>query len=480
MKDEYSQACNYFNQPINRRSMLRNMACGFGYLAFAGIQAKALARNIGSNPLATKPPHFAPKAKRVIYMLMHGGFSHVDTFDYKPELQRYSGSPFPYEVPLELDGNETQWETPLLGSPWKFKQHGQSGLWVSNLFPEIAKHADDICVLKGMHTEGQGHGEAMLNWYTGKSTEIRPSIGSWVTYGLGTANENLPGFVTLAPTRAHGGVQLYGSAFLPAAYQGTPIGTQDTHFKTAQIHNLRNEKLSRKMQEKQLELIQMLDKEHLKRSERDQMIEGSIQANELAFRMQMEAPPLMDLSKESPATLKMYGIGEKETDDYGRQFLQARKFAEAGVRFIQVSTSYKWDAHGKLWMGHNKIARQVDKPVAGLLKDLKLRGMLDDTLLVFGTEFGRTPYAESSDGRDHNPSGFTIWLAGGGVRGGMTYGGTDEFGFRAVEGRMHFNDLHATILYLLGLDHERLTYSFSGRDYRLTDLGGNVATEILA
>jgi hypothetical protein len=316
--------------------------------------------------------------------------------------------------------------------------------------------------------------------HTGASNLVRPSVGSWVTYGLGTENESLPGFVTISPLRAHGGVQNYSNAFLPAAYQGTPIGSADVPITQAEIPFLKSLELSSSRQRRQLDLIQRLNREHLTRAQRDPNIEGLIESFELAFRMQSEAPGLMKLDDESLATKALYGIGEKETDDFGRQCLLARRLAEAGVRYIQVSTGYKWDQHKDLVDGHSKIARATDRPIAGLLKDLKSRGLLDDTLVIWGAEFGRTPFAEGENGRDHNPQGFTMWMAGGGVRGGMAYGETDEYGHRATTDKVHVHDLHATVLHLLGLDHERLTYRYSGRDFRLTDVHGEVVTGILA
>lgn len=465
---------------VNRRTLLKQAACGFGYLAFAGLCAAAKSSAAQLGPLSPKPPHHPARAKRVIFLFMHGGPSQTDTFDYKPRLNRESGQPCPFKLPQAFGEDKAKKTPPLLGSPWSFRQHGQSGLWVSNLMPEIATCADDLCVIRSLHTEGQAHGEATLRMHTGASNLVRPCVGSWVTYGLGTENESLPGFVTISPLRAHGGVQNYSNAFLPAAYQGTPIGSADVPITQAEIPFLKNLDLSPSRQRQQLDLIQRLNREHLTRAQRDPNIEGLIESFELAFRMQSEAPSLMKLDDEPPATKALYGIGEKETDDFGRQCLLARRLAEAGVRYIQVSTGYKWDQHKDLVDGHNKIARATDRPIAGLLKDLKGRGLLDDTLVVWGAEFGRTPFAEGENGRDHNPQGFTMWMAGGGVRGGMTYGETDEYGHRATTDKVHVHDLHATVLHLLGLDHKRLTYRYSGRDFRLTDVHGDVVKGILA
>src|SRR3954454_1175797 len=468
------------SQPIgiSRRALLKDAACGFGYLAFAGLAAQA--GTAERNPLAAKVPHHAARARRVIFMFMHGGPSQVDTFDYKPTLAKYSGEPAPF-VNTSAGGGPRKKKVPLLReSPWKFAQHGQSGRWVSELFPHVARHVDDLCVINSMHTEGRAHGEATLRLHTGTASFVRPSLGSWVIYGLGTENSNLPGFITIAPPRAHGGVQNYSSAFLPAIYQGTAIGTADVPVKDASIPYLANEILSPVMQRRQLDLIQHLNLSHLRRSEDDAQIEGMVQAYELAFRMQSAAPSVLELAGESEATRKLYGIGTPETDDFGRQCRLARRFAESGVRFIQISTGYLWDQHEKLKSGQEKTPRADALPISGLLTDLKARGLLDDTLVFWGAEFGRTPYTEGVDGRDHNPEGYSVWLAGGGVKGGIAHGNTDEFGFAAVEDKVHYHDLHATILHQLGLDHERLTYRYAGRDFRLTDIYGRKVREILA
>jgi uncharacterized protein (DUF1501 family) len=463
---------------ISRRALLKDAACGFGYLAFAGLASQAAASE--RNPLQARLPHFAPRARRVIFMFMHGGPSQVDTFDYKPALLKYAGTPAPFVKPSDSDEPRKKKIPMLRETPWKFAQHGACGRWVSELFPHVATHVDDLCVINSMHTEGRAHGEATLRLHTGTASFVRPSLGSWVTYGLGTENSNLPGFITIAPPRAHGGVQNYSSAFLPAIYQGTAIGTADIPVKDASIPYLANETLSPVMQRRQLDLIQHLNHAHLQRSEDDAQVEGMVQSYELAFRMQSAAPSVLELAGESEATRTLYGIGTRETDDFGRQCLLARRFAESGVRFIQISTAYLWDQHEKLVSGHEKVARAVDRPISGLLTDLKARGLLDDTLVFWGAEFGRTPYTEGVDGRDHNPEGYSVWLAGGGVKGGIAHGKTDEFGFAAIEDKVHYHDLHATILHLLGLDHERLTYRYSGRDFRLTDVHGRVVHEILA
>ena len=331
-----------------------------------------------------------------------------------------------------------------------------------------------------MHTEGQAHGQATLELHTGSDTQTRPSMGSWVIYGLGTINQNLPGFITISPPSFIGGPQTYGSAFLPAVYQGTPIGNDSTPLSQAQIRHIRNLQTPLDLQRQQLDFLQELNRAHLQQAKVDAQLEGVIESYELAFRMQTEAPKLADISGESKATLDLYGIEQRPTDNFGRQCLLARRFAERGVRFIQVSHSFKWDQHANLKRDHERNAREVDKPIAGLLKDLKSRGLLEDTLVLWGGEFGRTPTAQGSDGRDHNPHGYTMWLAGGGVKRGLVHGATDDYGFRAVEDKVHIHDLHATILALLGLDHKRLTFRHAGRDFRLTDVSGEVVKAILA
>ncbi|MGE3818565.1 MAG: DUF1501 domain-containing protein [Isosphaeraceae bacterium] len=467
--------------PMTRRQMLKSASAGFGYLAMAGLaaeQARAdafLDARSSQNPLAARPGHHPARAKRVIFLFMHGGPSQVDTFDYKPRLQASDGQKLPF-----APAAGTTVSTKLMASPWSFARHGQSGAWVSSLFPHTAKHVDDLCFLKGMHTEGQSHGQAVLQLHTGAQLFTRPSIGSWVVYGLGTENHDLPGFVTICPSRGHGGVRNYGNAFLPASYQGTAIGVAGQPASRATVRDVANPKLTRDEQRRELDLLQKINREHLARSGGDDQIEGVIASYELAFRMQSAAPGVVDLSNESRATRALYGIDGGPTDDFGRQCLLARRFAEAGVRYIQVSHSFKWDQHGQLKSGHQKNAGEVDKPIAGLLTDLKQRGLLDDTLVLWGGEFGRTPVAQGADGRDHNPQGFTVWMAGGGVKPGFSFGQTDEFGYHAIADKVHMHDLHATILHLMGLDHERLTYRYAGRDFRLTDVYGRVVDEIFA
>jgi Protein of unknown function (DUF1501) len=438
-----------------RREMLTQSANGFGMLALSAMLADEAKADVKLNapiqdPLAPKAPQFPAKAKRVIFLFMHGGPSQVDTFDYKPLLDRDDGKPLPFNKPRVVSGQTGN----LLKSPWSFKQHGQSGAWASELFPEIASH-------------------------TGSDTFVRPSMGSWVTYGLGTENRNLPGFITVCPTLSHGAENNFSSAFLPAIYQGTPVGNAGTPSDKAKIPFITGDTPTQ-LQRMEIDFFNRMNRERLQVTGPDNGLEGRIDSFELAFRMQATAPQLQDLSNETPLTQKLYGLDDPATANYGRQCLMARRFAEAGVRFIQISHSYKWDQHGNLRKDHAKNAREVDRPIAGLLYDLKQRGLLEDTLVWWGGEFGRTPTAQGGDGRDHNPHGFTMWLAGGGIKPGISYGATDDYGYYSVENKVHFHDLHATILHQLGLDHEKLTYKHAGRNFRLTDVHGRVVREILA
>jgi hypothetical protein len=467
--------------PLTRRRMLRDVACGFGSLALAGM----LNQQAAANPLAPKLPHFAPRAKRVIFLFMAGGVSQVDSFDYKPLLEREDGRMREFDDARNLARTGKGAESRVMKSLWKFQQHGQSGKWASALFPEMSQRVDDLCFLHGMHTEGVAHGPATLFLHTGATNLVRPSMGSWCTYGLGAENENLPAFVVLTPSLGNGGPRNYGNAFLPAVYQGTTIGRAGIPSKDSNIRHLMNGERSAAMQRSQFDLVQALNREQLKTHPGDSELEAVLDSYELAFRMQQHAPEVLDLTRESQATLDLYGIGAKETDDYGRSCLMARRLAEAGVRYIQVnytdnSNNPPWDQHSNM-PKHAEHARAVDKPIAGLLSDLKQRGLLEDTLVWWGGEFGRNPFAENNGtGRDHNPNGFTVWLAGGGVKPGFSYGVTDEFGHRAVEQKTHMHDLHATILHLLGLDHKKLTYRYAGRNFRLTDVAGEVAHDIFA
>jgi hypothetical protein len=371
----------------------------------------------------------------------------------------------------------------LLRSPWKFTRHGASGAPVSELFPHLARRADDLCFIHSLHGTNAAHGGAVLKLHTGSDSFVRPSMGSWITYGLGTENADLPGFITICPTLAHGGVNNWGAAFLPASCQGIPLGNASIPSDRVGVRYIRNPGTGAALQRLQLDLLQEANREHLAAGGPDSTLEARIGSFELAFRMQGAMPEAQDLSRESAETLKLYGIDDPVTANFGRQCLMARRFAERGVRFIQVTHSdskVQWDQHSDLKEGHQKNAREVDRPIAGLLEDLKARGLLADTLVLWGGEFGRTPTAEGTNGRDHNPDGFTMWLAGGGVKGGFRFGATDDYGYYAVEDKVHIHDLHATVLHLLGIDHERLTFRHSGRDFRLTDVGGRVVSEILA
>jgi hypothetical protein len=471
--------CNRFSPVFSRRDLFRLSASGFGFLALADLlsrSASAAQPPRLSDPLAPKAPHFTPKARRVIFLFMHGGPSQVDTFDYKPLLQRDDGKPLPFAKPRVVSSETGN----LLRSPWRFKQYGQSGAWVSELFPHVAGCVDDLCLIRSMYGSNSRHGGALLELHTGSDTFVRPSMGSWITYGLGTENQNLPGFITICPTLTHGGVNNWSSAFLPAAYQGTPLGSASVAAEQAMIPFIKNTETPRNIQRMELDLLAEMNREQLQRAGPDQALEGRINSFELAFRMQSAAPELQDISGETPETLKLYGLDGPKTKNFGRQCLMARRFAERGVRFVQVTHSYKWDQHDNLKAAHTSNALEVDKPIAGLLKDLKRRGLLQDTLVLWGGEFGRTPVAQGKDGRDHNPHGYTMWLAGGGVKAGLQYGATDDYGYYAMDKKVHLHDLHATLLHLLGLNHQKLTYRYAGRDFRLTDVAGEVVTDILA
>ena len=470
--------CHQFSHPVTRRDLLRASAGGFGHLVFAAIAGRT---GIAA-PALQKPelpgglPNFVPRAKRIIFLFMWGGPSHVDLFDPKPRLNQEEGKQLSgKDVGIDRDNLGK-----ILGSPFKFAQHGQSGIWLSELFPRLSRHADKLCVVRSVHTNGTAHGEALLRLHTGQANLVRPSVGAWVSYGLGSESDNLPAFITISPPRGHGGVQNYGNAFLPAIHQGTAIGSAETPISKAVIPNLLNERLSPDLQRSQLDLVQSLNRKHLRNAKVDRGVEGLIDSYELAFKMQSTVPQIMSLDSESKSTLDLYGVGSEPTDNFGRQCLLARKFAENGVRYIQVSTDYTWDHHKGCEKGHIDETAKVDRPIAGLLQDLDQRGLLEDTLVLWGGEFGRTPMAENGDGRNHHPQVFSVWMAGGGVRPGLTYGTTDEFGYAPVENPVHMHDLHATLLHALGLDHEQLTYRHAGRDFRLTDVYGNVVHDILA
>jgi len=455
-----------------RRDLLKGLGAGFGWLALAGLAGAEQSRN----PLAPRSGHFPARAKRVIFLFMHGGPSQIDTFDYKPLLERDHGKPLPFAKPriqFAQTGN-------IMRSPWKFAQHGESGAWVSELFPSVAGQVDKLCFVKSLHGTNEAHGGALLALHTGSDTFVRPSMGSWIVYGLGTENQDLPGFITLCPTLGHGGVNNWSSAFLPGIYQGTPIGNASVPARNATIRHLANTRWRSDLQRSQLDLLQRQNTEHLAERPGDAALEARIESYELAWRMQGKAAEVLDLGSESPATQKLYGIDNPVTENFGRQCLMARRLCEAGVRFVQCTHSYKWDQHDRLHELHTKNAAEVDLPIAGLLQDLEARGLLEDTIVLWGGEFGRTPTVQGSDGRDHNPHGFTMWMAGGGVKGGFSYGETDDYGFYATRDKVHVHDLHATMLALLGMDHEQLTYRWAGRDFRLTDVHGRVVRELFA
>lgn len=456
---------------ISRRNALLSSGCGFGYLAFSALSTEAANRE-QQNPLSHREPHFPATAKRVIFLCMRGGPSHVDTFDYKPELAKFDG-----KAPGTAGkGLNTQKGRKLKQSAWKFPKSGESGLPISTLYPELSRHADDLCLLNGSYTDIPNHPQALVQLHTGSFQFVRPSVGAWVLYGLGTENQSLPGFITIKPPTRLGGAQNYGSAFLPAVFQGTAI--RDV-MSDAPIGNMRNSQFKGDLQRKQLDFLQTMNRASADRNPMNSELEGVIESYELGYRMQSAVPEVMDLEGESDRTLKNYGIGNANTDGFGRQCLMARRFAEAGVRFIEL-THEGWDQHNNLNAKLTSNCRATDKPIAGLISDLKQRDMLKDTLIIWSGEFGRTPAVRRDDGRDHNATGYTVWMCGGGVKGGLRYGATDDFGISAVEDRMHVHDLHATTLHLLGLDHTKLTYRYAGRDFRLTDVYGRVAKEIIA
>lgn len=462
--------------------MLRRSASGFGSVALSAILGGQLLATDASestpqfnSPLASRKPHFSSRARRIIFLFMWGGPSHVDAFDPKPILKEHAGQALRSQS-VGKDGDRSLGN--LMPSPFSFSQHGAGGIWISELFPHLSAHADRLCVIRSMHTEGTAHGEALLRLHTGQANLVRPSVGSWISYGLGSESENLPAFVTISPPRGHGGVQNYGSAFLPSIHQATAIGSAETPITQARISHVGNPRIDYRVQREQLDLIQAINQRHLAEAGESSEIEGLIANYELAFRMQSTIPELMNLDTETEETHRLYGIHSAPTENFGRQCLLARKLAEAGVRYIQVSTDYTWDHHQKLREGMITEAEKVDRPISGLLTDLARRGLLEDTLVVWGSEFGRTPMAENSDGRNHHPQAFSIWMAGGGVQGGLTYGTTDEFGYRPIENPVHMHDFHATLLYALGLDHKRLTFLHAGREFRLTDVHGKIVRSL--
>lgn len=470
-------------QPLSRREALQMCGSGFGMLGLATLLAQesraAETTAAASSPLAVRMPMYTSRAKRVIFLFMSGGPSHVDTFDPKPRLTIDSGKPLPFAKPA-LERTRTG---NLLGSPFSFKKHGQSGIEVSELFPNVAGVVDDLCVIRSMFADNINHNGACLQMNTGEQAFSRPSLGSWLTYGLGSENQNLPGFVVISPAQPAQGAPLWSSSFLPAAYQGTLVTDLNNP-----IANLTNPERTLAAQREQLDALNQLNRLHAEQRQMDSRLSARIAAFELAFRMQKEAPEAFNIDAESAETKRTYGINEKVTETFGRQCLLARRLVERGVRCVQVyhtqtakrSSCQLWDQHGGLRTELPANCAATDLPIAGLIRDLKGRGLLEETLVVWGGEFGRTPTAENTDGREHHPFGFTMWMAGGGVKSGMVYGATDEFGWHAAVNKVHVHDLHATILHLMGIDHTKLTYNYGGRNYRLTDVYGNIVTDILA
>ena len=458
---------------VSRRDWLRQSACGFGYLSLAGLAA--LDARVG---LAGRT-HFPAKARRVIFLFLHGGVSHIDTFDPKPALARYDGKPVPIKKPkvtFAATGN-------VLKSPWEFSHYGECGLPVSSLFPKVAAHIDDLCVIRSLKSDFVSHGGATLQLHTGDGNLTRPSLGSWLMYGLGTENEDLPSFITVHPP---GDPRVYGSSFLPAMHQGTPLRVPGNENESA-IADLRDPHGKPEAQRRRLDFLQGMNQRLLKRVKTDSQMEGIIESFELAFRMQAKTPGLVDLSGETQETQQLYGIGDGPSDRNGRACLMARRLSEAGVRFVQV-TMGGWDPHGDIHAALRGSCAGADRPIGGLISDLKRRGLLEDTLVMVSGEFGRTYWSQDlsgkspiiKHGREHQQESFCTLLAGGGVKPGFVHGETDDHGYRPVQGRVHLHDLHATMLHLLGIDHERLTYPHHGRDYRLTDVFGEVVKEILA
>lgn len=460
---------------LNRREMLRQAGAGFGVVGLAGALQNL---NAGETPSAI--PHFTPRAKQVIFLFMNGAPSHVDTFDPKPALAQYEGSQPEGELYRKNSGSG------YMPSPFKFRPHGESGLVMSELFPNLSQHADDLCVLRSMHTNVPNHEPGLLVMHSGNQQPIRPSLGSWCSYGLGTENENLPGYVVLCPGLPVVGPQLWSNSFLPGEYQGMSVDTNDMQVDKL-VANLKHPHLSRAQQQRQLELLGKLNRLHREQRQNEAALDAQIRAMELAFNMQREANVAFDVSREPAHIRDMYG-----ESTFGQSCLLARRLCENGVRFVQVyyvtkSGKQPWDTHSENNKKHRELCADSDRATAALLTDLKARGMLEDTLVVWGGEFGRTPYAQqnknkdySKAGRDHHHTGFSMFLAGGGTRGGLMYGNTDDFGMRAIENRIHVHDLHATILHQLGIDHKRLTYRYSGRDFRLTDVHGEVVRGIIS
>jgi len=443
----------------NRRSVLQNTACGFGWLALSALMAK---QGYGGTNGKSPGAHFSAKAKRVIFLYMKVGPSHVDTFDYKPELAKADGQTGPRPG--------SKW----MKSPWKFQQRGQSGLWISDLFPELSKAADDMLIVNSMQTDVPAHAQATIRMHTGTSQFVRPSVGSWVLYGLGAESESIPGFISIGAT---GSAQNYGNAFLPAYYQGMRLGNGNREVDETQIANLAP-LVGSQRQRRELDFIQGMNQKKLQNDPADQEIEGVIRSYEMAHRMQSELPKVLDIKAESEETKRLYGLDRKESKGFGSKCLVARRMIEAGVRFVEI-TQGSWDHHASLQQNLTTNTSAIDQPMYGLITDLKQRGLLEETLIVWSGEFGRTPYAQGRDGRDHNHKAFSLWMAGGGVASGKQYGTSGEFGVEATENPVPIVDFHATLLALLGLDHEQLTYPYAGRDFRLTETKGRVIKDLI-
>ncbi len=482
---------NHYQRPQSRREFLTRAGGGFGLLALFSLleqEGMAAADSKPPNPLAPKPPHFAAKAKSVIWCFLDGGPSHIDLFDPKPELTKLAGQPLPgsFKRPVTAMGRTAH--TPLLASKRTFKQHGESGVWVSDWYPEIASCVDDLAVVRSCTADGLNHVGSVCQMNTGSVLAGRPCLGSWALYGLGSESQELPGYVVLFDSAEDppGGSRNWGTGFIPATFQGTrfregkpPVLYLEPSGSQPHAHGLQSVGVA---QRAKLDLIQELNKRHRELRKEDSELEARIAAYELAYKMQSSAPQAVDLSQETEETKKLYGLDQKETEAIGRNCLLARRLVERGVRFVQLycGSGSKWDAHSDVEGNHGRNCKASDRPIAGLLKDLKGRGLLDSTLVVWGGEFGRTPMSESGNGRDHNPWGFTVWLAGGGIKGGVTFGATDELGLYAIEDKVHVHDIHATILHCLGLEHRRLTFLHNGRDERATVNAGKVIAGILA
>ncbi len=483
-------AARRFPCGLSRREFVWEMGAGFAGLALSSLlegdgffdrHAQAATAAGGDNPLSARPSHFKVKARSCIFLMMNGGPSHVDTFDYKPSLRKYAGQSLPPDKQFTNSGNR---KMGFLTPAWReFRPGGQSGLMISDYFPRVREHADKLALVRSCHTDSHAHGSALVAMNTGSTFIGKPSLGSWAVYGLGTGNQSLPGYVVIMDKRGGpiSGQPNWSSGYMPASYQGTlfrPVGQP--------VLDLSGP-LDRKSQREQLDLLARLNQQHLDERPGGSELAARIQSYELAYRMQAEAPEAVDLAREDQATLDMYGVGQQPTDEFGRNCLVARRLVERGVRFVQLYSGGghledTWDAHESVEKNHGKHGAEVDQPIAALLTDLERRGLLDSTLILWGGEFGRMPFAEGegAPGRNHNPYGFTMWLAGGGVKGGTSYGSTDEFGFSAIENKVHLHDLHATVLALMGLDHERLTYFHQGREERLTDVFGHVIRDVIA